>query len=94
MWSRLKWFSLSRYLSCFPFFTKQLVSQSGSSVVSKVGIVGKGLGRIVALVVVVVNGWNSSVVVGRNWGSVVIGSHNWSSHGNGLLKLEILNEKY
>jgi len=94
MWSRLKWFSLSQNSSCLVFllFTEQLVSQSWSSVVSKVGVVGEGLGRIVA--VVVVNGWNSSVVEGGSDGSlnssVVIGSHNWSSdnwgsHSNGLL---------
>merc|ERR1739848_926442 len=82
MWSRLKGFSLPQKNTALVFllFAAQLVSQSWSSIVSNVG---KGLGRIVA--VVVVNGGNSSVVVGRNWGSVVIGSHNWSSHGNGLL---------
>ena len=103
MWSRLKWFSLSQNSSCLVFllFTEQLVSQSWSSVVSKVGVVGEGLGRIVA--VVVVNGWNSSVVEGGSDGSlnssVVIGSHNWSSdnwgsHSDGLLICEILNIKY
>ena len=85
----------------FILLAQHLVSQSWSSVVTKVGIVGHRAGKAVGLVVV--DSWDSpvveggdrgTVIVGGDWSwksSVVVGSHNGGcdnggSHGNGLLQ--------
>ena len=80
----------------FLLSAQHLVSQSWSSVITKVGIVGHRAGNAVGLVVV--DSWDTSVVEGGDWGSVVVGgdwswnssvvvvgSDNWCSYGNGLL---------